>query len=224
MSQSIDLSTITDATFNGSDVEQINLNGSGIWTKVTDNWPTVDGSWSLMYDTQAEGYSSYENAARSITMHEAAAVYPMAGGEDFHTATVNEPQQYPPIFLGTQGASQGWHADTFALKVTYNPSSSGYTQIRTFALFGRSTPINHVNQNAPMGTGIIHNEYLMASSEGVTTEINHICGTDSNYGWTWGTVHHTKAVEHQSALATLIQMQDHHVRFYRRYKDGMAGC
>ena len=31
--QSIDLSGVTDATFNGSAVEQINLNGSGIWTK-----------------------------------------------------------------------------------------------------------------------------------------------------------------------------------------------
>ena len=31
--QSIDLSTVTEATFNGSDVEQINLNGTGIWTK-----------------------------------------------------------------------------------------------------------------------------------------------------------------------------------------------
>jgi hypothetical protein len=32
MSQSIDLSAVTNATFNGSAVEQINLNGSGIWT------------------------------------------------------------------------------------------------------------------------------------------------------------------------------------------------
>lgn len=31
--QSIDLSAVTETTFNGSDVEQINLNGSGIWTK-----------------------------------------------------------------------------------------------------------------------------------------------------------------------------------------------
>ena len=31
--QSIDLSAVTDATFNGSAVEQIDLNGTGIWTK-----------------------------------------------------------------------------------------------------------------------------------------------------------------------------------------------
>ena len=41
--QSIDLSAVTDATFGGSAVEQINLNGAGIWTLPASDftaWPT----------------------------------------------------------------------------------------------------------------------------------------------------------------------------------------
>jgi hypothetical protein len=37
MSQSIDLSAVTEANFNGGAVDQINLNGSGIWTKPASN-------------------------------------------------------------------------------------------------------------------------------------------------------------------------------------------
>jgi len=42
--QSIDLTNVADATFNGSTVEQINLNGSGIWTK-----PVVS-LWNMYWD------------------------------------------------------------------------------------------------------------------------------------------------------------------------------
>ena len=61
--QGLDLSATTlETNFNGSAVEQINLNGSGIWTK-PGGFPAVDSSWTETYSTV--GYSSYYNALAS---------------------------------------------------------------------------------------------------------------------------------------------------------------
>ncbi len=44
MSQSINLGNVTEANFNGSTVEQINLNGTGIWTKILHAMTPVNAS------------------------------------------------------------------------------------------------------------------------------------------------------------------------------------
>ena len=73
--QSIDLSAVTDATFNGSTVEQINLNGTGVWTKpssyiqwytslsFTNNWVTSIhlGAGGIVAPMQADWNTDLEN-------------------------------------------------------------------------------------------------------------------------------------------------------------------
>jgi len=65
--QSLDLSAVTDATFDGSTVEQINLNGSGIWTKPLSYptgqariWGPMNGS-SPSFDMNFTGGTSTYN-------------------------------------------------------------------------------------------------------------------------------------------------------------------
>jgi len=64
--QSISLGTVTDATFNGSTVEQINLNGTGIWTAPPQQTDLIlgrqDGSGS--YVNQFDGtYTPFYTAS-----------------------------------------------------------------------------------------------------------------------------------------------------------------
>lgn len=76
--QSIDLSTVTDATFNGSAVEQINLNGAGVWTKPA-VYPTgvarIVGHSGKLQDTFPNPTSAYS--------------IPMTQGMMVHSGTKN---------------------------------------------------------------------------------------------------------------------------------------
>jgi hypothetical protein len=56
MSQSIDLSAVTATTFNGGAVEQINLNGSGIWTMPASG---PAGDWLLTVSDPTEGSDTW---------------------------------------------------------------------------------------------------------------------------------------------------------------------
>ncbi len=77
MSQSIDLSAVTESTFNGTVVEQINLNGAGVWTK------PVSGMQMQLRQPQPPAYAgerpTYDSSTPWATVHDDAIVYDSFG-------------------------------------------------------------------------------------------------------------------------------------------------
>ncbi len=69
--QNIDLSEVTDATFGGSAVEQINLNGTGVWTMPTTGITFTQSSLlPINYRAiQADGGATYQLVAKNGNLY-----------------------------------------------------------------------------------------------------------------------------------------------------------
>jgi len=147
MSQTIDLSTVGSATFNGTDLGEIKLNGTSCWSGSP--FSSVDSSWTLTYDSYTDGHASYGHALMArgapgetvVSFNSGTPTYPSVITHDVY-GNIHY-QQYQEVAYGGWGpiSTNPWYA---TLIVT-NPPQYGFDSLVSAIRVGRNTDGTYIN-------------------------------------------------------------------------------
>jgi len=175
MSQSIDLSAVTDTTFNGSAVEQINLNGSGIWTMPVSGFTayttTANSNNSLLIANGIYFHlpGRYDNFIRSYSGATTYDLLKFSGYDPRGEALTNINGELVLGIIQSGGANTGYDNDdngNYQGGPLYDQIPSGYEAI----------PIFNSSQATDVDT-VVHHSGIVATFDGQFTSWYEGCST-----------------------------------------------